>query len=236
MPYYKHKGADIYYLKKGNWDTNHFPIVLLHGNGESMETFDATIEPLLDRLPFLAIDTRGQGRSEILNDNYDFTYELFAEDVYTIVVEQLGINQFDIVGFSDGGITALILASDAEKRVHINRVVAIGANLEPNGMKRFMLSRIAHEKRMADVHHDQLGSALCRLMLTEPHITADDLSRIYASVAVVAGSSDIIRPSHTEMIADSIIHARLHIVEGADHMIPQKFPERLREIILDELD
>lgn len=235
MPYIRHKNADLYYEKKGNWEAHHFPIVLLHGNGESMETFDATIAPLLDRLPFLAIDSRGQGKSEILNDNYDFTYELFAEDVFAVITE-LGINQFDIVGFSDGGIVALLLASSEQTRMHVSRMIVIGANLEPKGMKHFMLSRISHEKRMADVHHDPLQSALCRLMLNEPHITADDLSRIYACTAVVVGSNDIIKPAHTEFIADSIIHARLRVVDGADHMIPQKFPERLREIITDELD
>lgn len=235
MPYFEHNGANIYYEKQGNWDTNKHPVILLHGNGESMEIFEKTTAPLLDTMPFLAIDTRGHGKSELVSKNFNFTYETFADDVYSLICE-LGINQFNIVGFSDGGITALILAMNEPSRVHVNSMIVIGANISPDGMKSVMINKIRYEKRIHDARHEYMESALCRLMLNEPHITTHDLGKIYASTVIVVGSHDIIKPSHTEMIADSIIHARLKVVEGCDHLVPQNFPERLREIIVDEFE
>lgn len=235
MPYFQTEGANIYYEKKGNWESGKYPVVLLHGNGESMEIFDKTIEPLLSRLPFIAIDTRGHGKSEITDANYDFSYKVFANDVSSLL-KGVGINQFDIVGFSDGAIIALLLASNKETAMHVMRVVAVGANISPKGLKSFAVNAISNDKRTAEAKGDRLTSALCSLMLREPNITASELASIYARVTVVAGSSDMIKRAHTEQIANSIIHARLVIIDGADHMIPQKFPEKLREIMIDEFD
>lgn len=235
MPYFENNGARIYYEKKGAWESGRYPVLLLHGNGESMEIFDKTIEPISYRFPFLAIDTRGHGKSELLNENYDFSYRMFADDVKALV-RSLDINQMDIVGFSDGAIIALLLASDSEFAARIMRIVAVGANTNPKGLKGFAHSKIALDKRIADAKGNKLESALCALMLREPDISSDELARIYASVAVVVGSNDIIKPAHTDRLVSSIMHARLIVIDGADHMIPQKFPERLRGVMLDELD
>ena len=235
MPYFEHNGANIYYEKKGNWDCIKYPVLLLHGNCEDMTIYDATIEPLLGKLPFLAIDTRGQGKSELVNNDCFFTYEMFADDVYALT-SHLGINQFDIVGFSDGAITALLLAANPQTRVHVMRVVSVGANLNPQGMRHSALKQIAHDKKTADSRGEKRKSALCEMMLTQPDIKPEYLAQIYACVAVVTGSNDIIKPAHSELIANSIIHAREIILDGADHMIPQKYPDKLRAVILDELD
>lgn len=56
-----------------------------------------------------------------------------------------------------------------------------------------------------------------RLMLTEPHITAEDLARIDVPVTVVAGSRDCVKKSDTEFIAGSIPGAEMVIMKRADH-------------------
>lgn len=234
MPYFEYNGAKIYYEKKGNWNTDKYPVVLLHGNGESMEIYDKPIAKLLDKLPFLAIDTRGHGKSEITNSSLGLSYSMFADDVFALI-KHLNIGQFDIVGFSDGGIVALMLAIRRESAIHIMRVIAIGANLNPDGMKNSALRMIKNMKRKADLSGEAFESALCDLMLTQPDISKEDLAKIYASVAVVVGSNDMIKESHSELIANSTIHGRLLIIEGADHMIPQNHPKELGEIIYEEL-
>ncbi|MBQ9950055.1 MAG: alpha/beta hydrolase [Clostridia bacterium] len=235
MPYLEHVGAKLYYEKRGNWDSMHCPVVLLHGNGEDMSVFDKATEPLYSRFPFLAMDTRGHGRSDLLSGEFNFSYEQFADDVFALVTH-LCINQFDIVGFSDGAICALMLACNPDTKSHVMRVVSVGANITPDGLKPAAIRQIAREKKIADSRGEKKKSALCELMLREPHISTDELARIYASVAVVSGSNDMVKPAHSEQIANSIIHAREIIIDGAGHMIPQDFPEKLREIILDELD
>ena len=56
-----------------------------------------------------------------------------------------------------------------------------------------------------------------RMMLTEPHITAEDLARIDVPVTVVAGSRDCVKRRDTEFIANSIPSAELVIMKRADH-------------------
>ena len=149
MPYIEHNGAKLYYEQKGIWKEGKTPVLLLHGNGEDMSIFDKTIEPILSKYAFLAIDTRGHGNSEIVNGSYDLTYEMFADDVMA-VVHGLGINQMNIVGFSDGAITALLLASKPDSSMHIMRIISVGANTNPKGLRNGVLNKIALDKRIAE--------------------------------------------------------------------------------------
>ena len=56
---------------------------------------------------------------------------IFAEDTLQ-VLDKLGIQRTDIVGWSDGGIIALLLGLEAPQRV--GRIVAISANFQPSGL------------------------------------------------------------------------------------------------------
>ena len=66
-------------------------------------------------------------------------------------------------------------------------------------------------------HYKKTGSPLDRLMLEEPDIDASELARIQIPVLVLAGSSDIIKPAHTKLIAESLPYSQLRIIEGEDH-------------------
>ena len=59
---------------------------------------------------------------------------------------------------------------------------------------------------------------------TEPHI-ADQLSAITVPVLVMAGEHDLIKPEHTQMIADRIPGAVLDIVPDAAHFIVWQQPD-----------
>ena len=73
----------------------------------------------LNKFPFaknyrvIAVDTRGQGRSTDLTQDA-YSYEKFASDLYQ-VIKSLNLEQVDIIGWSDGGNTALILTMNIRK-------------------------------------------------------------------------------------------------------------------------
>ena len=62
------------------------------------------------------------------------------------------------------------------------------------------------------------------LMVNEPRLTAEDASRIKAPTLVIAGTHDMIKRSHTELIAKSIPNSQLVFIKG-DHFIANKNPD-----------
>ena len=106
------------------------PVLVLHGNGGTHATYTAVIEELCERgLWVIAPDMRAQGFST--RGSLPLTYELLANDAVR-VLDALGIARVHVLGHSDGGIEALLLARDHADRVA--SIVAGGANLTPDGV------------------------------------------------------------------------------------------------------
>lgn len=190
----------LYYEKTGEGS----PILLLHGNGEDHTIFDALIPQLERSHTVYAIDSRGHGAS---NPTEDYHYDGMAEDIVELITS-LEIESPIIYGFSDGGIVGLLIALHYPGL--ISKLIISGANLNPRGLKWVFLHMI---KR----HYKKSGSLLDRLMLEEPDIDPDALAQIQIPVLVLAGSSDIVKPAHTKLIAEKIPYSQLQIIEGEDH-------------------
>ncbi len=180
------------------------PLLLLHGNGEDHTIFD-TLIPLLERTHTVyAIDSRGHGAS---NPTEEYSYLGMAEDIAQFITS-LEIKAPILYGFSDGGITGLLLALNWPGL--LDRLIISGANLHPHGMKHTFLHKIKQ-------HYKKTGNPLERMMLEEPDIPPSALAQIQIPVLVLAAEHDIIKPSHTKLIARKLADAQLCIVPGEDH-------------------
>jgi pimeloyl-ACP methyl ester carboxylesterase len=196
----------------------------------------------------IAFDARAQGQStrgtELL------TYEQMAADAVA-VLDELGVETAHVVGHSDGGIEALLLARDYADRVA--SIVAGGANLTPEGVVEepdwdvagsVRLNRAwaefwndPHNASEAQARHidptlmlpspvDALLSAeLLQLMLDEPHIDAASLAAISCPACVLVGEHDCITQEETHAIANAIPGARLVVVPGVGHSLPRQAPD-----------
>ena len=211
-------GISIYYEKEGRGK----PMILLHGNGEDHTTFSEASAILKDRFTIYALDTRGHGRS---SESCDMHYQSFAEDVKAFI-DALSIENPSLLGFSDGAITALMLASSYPDSV--SAVISAGANTRPEGLTDEMLKDIRKE-------YEATGSALLSLMLSEPDISKEELGRINVPVLVVAGEHDAVKLEDTEMIASSVPDAKLRILKGEDHASYIWHSEKIARIVLEEL-
>jgi preprotein translocase subunit SecA len=69
------------------------------------------------------------------------------------------------------------------------------------------------------------------LMVNDPNIPVDDLSKITAQTLIMAGTEDMIPEEHTRMIAENIAGSRLEFVEG-DHFIAAGNPKEFNSIVL----
>ena len=116
-------GHRIYYTVRGNGPT----LVLLHGGGDSGEhSFVRQLDVFSEHHHIVAPDQVGQGRTPDVPG--PLSYTAMMEDTATLL-RLLKLKHVDIVGFSDGGILALMLAVRHPELV--GRLVISGVNIAP---------------------------------------------------------------------------------------------------------
>ncbi|MBQ9057967.1 MAG: alpha/beta fold hydrolase [Atopobiaceae bacterium] len=221
-------------------------VLFLHGNGGEHGSFGPVIDAVLERgCTALALDSRAQGRSTRGSER--LTYELMTADAVA-VMDAFGISAAHVLGYSDGGIEALLLARDYPERVL--SVLALGANLTPDGVVEDpnwdITGSVATHRAWADYwlgesradgeqHVDTrlltptpeqaLWTAeLLQLMLDEPHIEATSLSSISQPITIMVGEHDCIADYETTTIVSAIAQARLVVVPEVGHSIPKQAP------------
>jgi pimeloyl-ACP methyl ester carboxylesterase len=224
--------AELYYEIYGQGS----PLFLLHGNNESIISFREQIEPLSKHFKVIAVDTRGQGNSTN-KSAAPYTYNQFADDLIALM-KALDLTKANLLGWSDGGNTALIFAQKYPEKVE--KVVLMGANLfpGPEAIEEEVI-RIFEKRRDSLLQRNDPESQnqlrLANLVLKEPNIRALDLKAIDVPVLVLAGEHDVVKREHTELIHSSIKNSRLEIIKGSDHYAPLKNPQIFNRIVLDFL-
>ncbi|WP_282630009.1 alpha/beta fold hydrolase [Empedobacter sedimenti] len=213
--------AKIYYEEYGQGE----PLIFLHGNNGSIEDFYQQIPFFAKQYRVIAIDTRGQGKSTDLT-NTPYAYETFANDLLQ-VVQKLNLKKVNLIGWSDGGNTALIF--NAQRPELVNKIATIGAVLNPNGVSEELIENL---KNLASNPSENTNSRLIQLMLNEPNITKAELSKIQNPVLVIAGEKDEVKESHTKEIQQNISKGELLIIPNSTHYVPFEQPKTLNDAIL----
>lgn len=193
-------GMKLYYEKSGTGK----PLILLHGNGETHKIFDKAIPLLAKRFTVYAIDSRGHGKSGAVNV---YRYADMAEDIKGFI-EVLGLDRPILYGFSDGGILALLLASQYPKL--LSRVIVSGANTEVEGIRDGWL-------KLFRVINAVVKEPKMDMMLDPPGISEEMLRRIEVPTMVLAGSHDMVKLEHTQYIARNIKKCKMRILRGEGH-------------------
>lgn len=115
--------ARLYVEERGAPDLP--PLLLLHGGFGNIEDFNG-IAPALSRcFRLIGIDSRGHGASTL--GATPLSYALLADDL-SQVIDTLALEDFGILGFSDGGIAACRYGARRDPR--LSGIVTIGANWE----------------------------------------------------------------------------------------------------------
>ncbi|MDO4379606.1 MAG: alpha/beta hydrolase [Clostridia bacterium] len=180
------------------------PLILIHGNSLDLTSLDEAARYLANDYTVYSLDSRCHGKS---TDPGEISYDLMAKDVKEFI-EKTGLEKPYVVGHSDGAIVALTVAYTYPDL--LGGFVACGANTDPKTFKAFFTLAVKNNNRKKP---DKLND----MMLTEPHITKDDLSKIKCPAYIVAGEFDIMDLSDTVFIHDSIKDSKIAIVEMNDH-------------------
>jgi pimeloyl-ACP methyl ester carboxylesterase len=212
-------------------------LVLLHGGGGSIEDLGDLRDRLQRSHRVIAPDQRLHGRSP---DPGDISYPLMAADTAALL-DELGVRGADLVGWSDGGVIALLIARDRPDLVR--RVATMGANVgwrEGHPADVLTDSAISFFERLwadpsawpkpdafpgTEAEWQVVLQRLVGIWRTPPGITLADLESISAPVLLLAGETDVVRLDHTVAMRDALQNGSFGVVPGASHGLPQEQPE-----------
>ena len=205
----------LYYREKGKG----IPFVLLHGNGENGNYFDKQIEYFSSKYRMIAVDTRGHGNSP--RGKEPFTMDQFAEDL-NYFLKKHNFNNIILLGFSDGANIAIKYALKYQD--NIRALILNGADLNTKGVKKSIQIPIEIGYRLSKLSKSpeaKRKTEILGLMVKEPNIKPSELHVIKVPTLVLVGTKDLIKKSHSKLIANNISNSELSIIDG-DHFIASK--------------
>lgn len=221
-------GIKLYYEIYGTGEP-----LLLHGNNMSIASFHRQIPELAKKYQVIALDSRGQGNSSA--DSTRLTYELFADDTAAFL-DFLGIDSAHVLGWSDGGNIGLLLALKHPRKV--KKLASMAAvlyndNTSISPKLNAMLRKQLAEMKAQGTTDTDLNYRLKNLLLTEPHIQPEALTKVTVPVLVMAGENDIVKREHTALIARKLPGSTLKIFQKAGHEAPTEVTEEFNRAVLD---
>ena len=219
------------------------PLVLIHGLMMSGGMFSTVLPLFAEQHRVICPDLRGHGGSAGLGPPY--TIPQLAKDVVELL-DRLGIDQFDLFGYSNGGIVAECIGATYGPRVRrlvlacayaYNRgtlrekaeaavVPWVIRGLGMQKFSRFMFSRARQSGAESLASPAQImASNAKRLMLAALHEAMffdarPLLSRIEAPTLIIAGAKDDAVPMHhADQLVSGINGARLEVVPEGKHTL-----------------
>lgn len=234
-------GLETYYAVHGNGE----PLILMHGGFCTIETFAQQTPEFAKSYRVHLPERRGHGRTA---DAGEMGYDAMAQDTAGFM-EALGIESAYVVGYSDGGNTALVMALRYPEL--LRKLVVIGANFHYTGMAPVALEAMekatpenfypwlvkAYKENSPDgpEHFPIVFEKIMRMWREEPALTAGDLARIQAPTLVLSGDRDWVAMEHTVQMYESIPNAQLCVVPGATHGAPFEKAALVNQIVLEFL-
>ncbi len=215
--FFVHDGINLYYEIYGAGE----PLLMVHGNGGGIADLGAQIDHFRRSYNVIAMDSRDQGKSSDSPDK--ITYEKMADDLAALI-DHLKTGPVNVLGWSDGGIEALLLGIRHPEKV--KKIAAMAANLNPSEAA-FAPGMLAMIKSMADsipaserkTPEGKRAVKVIQMALEEPHIDPKALETITAPTLVLAADHDLIGDEHTLEIYHHIPNSQLCIFPNALHTV-----------------
>jgi pimeloyl-ACP methyl ester carboxylesterase len=221
-------GHRIYYAVRGSGAT----LVMLHGGGDSGEhSFERQLDVFSEHHRIVAPDQVGQGRTPDVPG--PLSYTAMMEDTAALL-ELLKLKHVDVVGFSDGGILALMLAIRHPELVR--RLVISGVNVAPEGLTAENLEGLRAGQAATPTTIDEKLAKLWLTSPTEAELSLALLAQITQPVLLISGDRDAITLEHTLQIFHALPRAELCVLPGTDHATFSGRSEWLNPIISAFLD
>ena len=198
-------GINLYYESHGDGQ----PMILLHGGLGSSEMFGPVLSALAEHHRVIAVDLQGHGRTADIDRPIDI--RLMADDIAALI-DHLGLEKPDVVGYSLGGGVALQTAIRHPEKV--GRLVSASANIRRDAIYPDMLEQqgqvsAAAAEFMKDTpmyelyqrvaphpeHFPKLLDKIGAAMANDFDYT-DEVRGLRVPTLIVAADADMAPPSH----------------------------------------
>jgi pimeloyl-ACP methyl ester carboxylesterase len=239
------RNSRIYYETTGTSE----PLLLLHGGFGTVEDFGSQTPELAKHFKVVAFERPGHGHTADTVEPFSFA----AMSAYTVdFIEALKLGPTNLVGWSDGAITALLVAISRPGLV--KRLVCVSGLFDANAQsgedlnwirsltpESFRKSMAALVRRYDEIspdgpaHFPVVLEKTKMLWLNEPKIAKEELAKISTPTMVMAGDRDAIPLEHTLELFRSLKGAQLCIVPGTTHFLLSEKPDMVNRAILDFL-
>jgi pimeloyl-ACP methyl ester carboxylesterase len=213
--YYNIRGIKMYYEIYGEGK----PLLMIHGNGGSIKSFENNIPYFAKKYKVIVADSRAQGKTIDINDSLSF--EMMADDEAALL-DALHIDSAYVLGWSDGGINALLLAMRHPEKVI--KLASTGANLWPDSTALISSLWRDAKNQFDTTNTNYLTTAqqkndwkLFLLDWLQPNISLQKLHTIKCPALIIGGDHDLIKIEHTTLIYQNIPNAYLWIVPNSSH-------------------
>ena len=165
------------------------------------------------------MDSRAQGKSTDTKDSLSF--EMMADDEAALL-DSMHITTAYVIGWSDGGIVALLMAIRHPGKVI--KLASTGANLWPDSTaiipaewkEEKVYYDTAHTKKITTAK-EKSGWKLFLLDWFQPNIPLSALQAIHCPSLIIGGDHDVITLEHTVQIYKAIPQANLWILPNSGH-------------------
>ncbi|MEO6001992.1 MAG: alpha/beta hydrolase [Opitutus sp.] len=216
-------GLNMYYEIHGSGS----PLVLIHGGGSTIESTFGRVLPELAKIhKVIAVELQAHGHT--LDIQRPLSFEQDADDVAALL-EQLHIEKTDIMGFSNGGTTALQIA--IRHAGLVNRLVLASATYKRDGLRPGFFEgfqQASLEKSMpqslkeaylkANPDPKGLQTMFDRdvaRMADFRDISDTEMKAVLAPSLILNGDADVVRSEHALEMSRLLPHAKLVILPGA---------------------
>ena len=223
------------------WDNEGEAVVLLHGGLSKTSSWDyLMVPPLEDEFHVFAYDRTGHGFTGDQPGSLHFEFQCQEAIAY---LEDVVKEPAHLIGYSDGGIIALMVAIKRPELV--KSIVAIGANYHYSApLKDFLEARVSEEDQAEynlispDAPHTLLEKTIRmnEIWKTEPDISLSAIASIQCPVLVMAGDDDVIAHDHTISLYEALPLGQLAIIPGTSHGLVKEKPALLIAVIMQFLE
>jgi pimeloyl-ACP methyl ester carboxylesterase len=229
--YYDVRGIKMYAEVYGTGK----PLLLIHGNGGSMKAFEHNIAYFAKKYKVIAVDSRAQGKTVDTKDSLSF--EMMADD-FAALLDKMHIDSAYVIGWSDGGINALLLAMRHPDKVI--KLASTGANLTPDSLGIIpsawneMVKQYNTDKdKSRTTAKEKNDWKIFMLDYVQPNIPFSALKAIKCPSLIICGDHDVIPIEHTVKIYQGITQAYLWVVPNSGHPTLQEHRDEFNHVVDD---
>lgn len=244
-------GVNLYYEQTGRG--KHAVLLLPGALGSTKTDFGPQLKSLSkERFTVVGWDPRGYGQSR--PPDRDFPPDFFERDAKDAVdlMKTLGFSKFSLLGWSDGGITALVAA--ARNPDLIKKMVVWGANafVSQHDLKLYNevrdVSKWSARMRqpMEEVYGEQVFAKLWEAWVDgiaqfahrpEGSICMELLPLISCPTLIIHGEKDPMVPIlHPEYLLKHIKGSRVHLMPEGKHNLHLRYADEFNKLVEDFLE